>query len=202
VWSPTIYIVTRTAPDTGRIDAQSRRTQRSPWLLGLLFTARVLITVGVLVAAYYAIPLDRPVDGTVIIVLLALAAVGVLEVRAILRSDLPRLKAVEALAVLGTLLMLSFAAANVLMSESDPSNFSEPLTRTDALYFAMTVFSTVGFGDINANSQLARGAVALQIAVNLVFVGLGLRIIVGAAQQSHERGVADGKSDDRVPSSD
>jgi hypothetical protein len=28
-----------------------------------------------------------------------------------------------------------------------------PLTRTDALYFSVTVFSTVGFGDITAKSQ-------------------------------------------------
>jgi hypothetical protein len=30
------------------------------------------------------------------------------------------------------------------------------LTRTDALYFTVTVFSTVGFGDITAKTETAR----------------------------------------------
>jgi hypothetical protein len=34
------------------------------------------------------------------------------------------------------------------MERASAASFTEPLTRTDALYFSVTVFSTVGFGDI------------------------------------------------------
>ena len=38
-----------------------------------------------------------------------------------------------------------------------PSNFSEPLSHTGALYFAVTVFSTAGFGDITPKQDVSQG---------------------------------------------
>jgi len=37
--------------------------------------------------------------------------------------------------------------------------FSEPRTRTNALYFTVTVSSTVGFGDVTARTEAARRVV-------------------------------------------
>ena len=42
------------------------------------------------------------------------------------------------------------------MERACAANFTHPLTRTDTLYFAVTFFSTVGFGDIAAKSEAAR----------------------------------------------
>jgi hypothetical protein len=43
------------------------------------------------------------------------------------------------------------------MSHTSSSNFSvHALTRTDSLYFTVTVFATAGFGDISPASQVAR----------------------------------------------
>ena len=39
---------------------------------------------------------------------------------------------------------------------SQAGTFTEPLTRTDAQYFTVTIFATVGFGDITAVTQTAR----------------------------------------------
>ena len=50
------------------------------------------------------------------------------------------------------------------MAASDPAGFSQPLDRTTALYFTMTVLATVGFGDI-----------AL-IAMSGAFLGLTFRL--------------------------
>ena len=55
--------------------------------------------------------------------------------------------AVEALAAAIPLFLLAFAAAYLRMADADTGAFSEPLSRIDALYFTITVFSTVGFGD-------------------------------------------------------
>ena len=68
-----------------------------------------------------------------------------------------------------------------------PASFSQPLTRSDSLYFTVTVFSTVGFGDILATSQTAKLAVTVQMVLNLLFLGLGVRVIVGAVELSRQR---------------
>jgi voltage-gated potassium channel len=39
------------------------------------------------------------------------------------------------------------------MAKLAPHSIGAPLTRTDALYFTVTVFSTVGFGDITAKPR-------------------------------------------------
>ena len=69
------------------------------------------------------------------------------------------------------------------MAAHHPANFStHPLTRTDTLYFTVTVFSTVGFGDITAASQSARLVVTAQMLLDLVALGLLVRAFVGAVQ--------------------
>lgn len=70
------------------------------------------------------------------------------EVRAITRSPFPRLRAVEGLAATLVLFLVLFAASYYLLERSEPGSFSETLYRTDALYFTLTTFATVGFGDI------------------------------------------------------
>jgi voltage-gated potassium channel len=54
------------------------------------------------------------------------------------------------------------------------------------LYFTVTVFSTVGFGDIFPASEAARLLVTAQMILNLIVLGLGVRLIVGAAQRARE----------------
>jgi len=73
------------------------------------------------------------------------------------------------------------------MAESNPASFStHPLTRTDVLYFTVTVFSTVGFGDITAVSQSARLVVTAQMLLDLLALGLVVRAFVGAGQQGRQ----------------
>jgi voltage-gated potassium channel len=73
------------------------------------------------------------------------------------------------------------------MAKLAPHSIGAPLTRTDALYFTVTVFSTVGFGDITAKTETARLVVTGQMIADLVFLGLGLRIIVGAVGRGRQQ---------------
>ena len=73
------------------------------------------------------------------------------------------------------------------MGTISAGTFSQPMTRTDALYFTVTVFSTVGFGDITAVTEAARVLVTGQMIAGIVIVGLGARIIVDAVKRGQQR---------------
>ena len=74
------------------------------------------------------------------------------------------------------------------MAGADPSNFNvETLTRTDSLYFTVTIFATVGFGDISAASEAARILVTVQMILDLIVLGLGIRIFVSAVEVGRQK---------------
>src|SRR3954468_2410136 len=110
---------------------------------------RSVVTSVVLLVLYYVAPLDRPLDGvTGVLFLVALALfMGFIafQVRGILRSAHPRLQAIRAVAVGLPLLWVVFASTYWIVAAEQPGSFSEPLDRTDGLYFTITVFTTVGF---------------------------------------------------------
>lgn len=152
---------------------------------------RATLATALIVAAFFLVPLDLLADVPAAVTLpLALAAFVVLvvaQVRAITRSPLPGLRAVEALAVSVPLFLVIFSATYYVMSVADPSWFSEDLSRLDSLYFTVTVFATVGFGDIAADAPPTRTAVTVQMAADLLVIGIGLRVILGAVQHARRR---------------
>jgi voltage-gated potassium channel len=144
-----------------------------------------------LVAIYYLLPLDRTSISVAVVMLafglVALVGLVTFQVRSIIRATYPALRAVGALATSVPLFLLLFAGTYFVMGGISDANFSEPLTRTDALYFTVTVFSTVGFGDITPKSETARLVVTVQMIANLILIGLGARMLLGAAQLGLER---------------
>ncbi|MFJ3175348.1 potassium channel family protein [Streptomyces roseus] len=152
---------------------------------------RVLVSVATLVTLYYAGPLDHSSEGTAVAILLS-GLVGfivlvALQVRSILRSRYPALRAVEALAVSIPFFLLLVAAAYVAMAAQSPASFGRHLSHTAGLYFAVTVFTTVGFGDITAKSGTAQLAVTAQMLMDLIVFGLVIKTIVDAAHRGRER---------------
>jgi hypothetical protein len=134
----------------------------------------------VLLAGYFLLPINKNSDLNVLGMLLGatlLVSFCVWEVRRFARSIHPIATAMEMLVALATFYVVAFAATYYLFSEYDPGSFNEYLTRVDALYFCLTVFTTTGFGDIAADSQGARVAVSIQMASTLVLLGLGLRFL-------------------------
>lgn len=141
-----------------------------------LTVARSLLVVAGLVAAYYELPLDRPFAGAhAAALVLGLIGIGVLlawQVTVIAHSPHPRLRAVDALVSTVPPFLLLYSAAYFLLERGHAASFAQPMTRTDALYFAVTVFSTVGFGDIAPHSQAARIIVTTQMVGDLLLLGL------------------------------
>lgn len=150
---------------------------------------RSMLTIGGLVAAYYVLPLKRSFGpgtiATLVAVLVFLTVLVGLQVRSIVRSPYPALRAMESLALTIPLFLVIFAVVYEVLSTSDPHAFSQQLGRTDALYFVVTVFATVGFGDITAVSQVARVLVTLQMVCDLLLLGLVIRAMVTAVQRGH-----------------
>jgi voltage-gated potassium channel len=159
---------------------------------------RALGSTVALVAIYYLLPLDRTSISVAVAMLafglLALVGLVTYQVRSIIRATYPALRAVGALATSVPLFLVLFAGTYFVMGGISDANFSEPLTRTDALYFTVTVFATVGFGDIVATTQGARVVVMGQMITGIVIIGLGARVIVDAVkrgQRAQESGAAD-----------
>ena len=158
--------------------------------LALAFVRSSAIT-AFLIALYYIAPLDRltdvPLGVTLVVALIALATFAAFQLRWVMQATHPGLRAVEALAATAPLFLLLFAAVYFLMAEADTNSFSvEMLTRTDSLYFTITVFSTVGFGDISPASEAARVMVMAQMVLDLIVLGLGIRVFVGAVEAGRQ----------------
>ena len=56
-------------------------------------------------------------------------------------------------------------------------------TRTDSLYLTVTIFATLGLGDISAKVETARLVVTAQMLLDLVVLGLGIQVILGAVKR-------------------
>ena len=152
---------------------------------------RALATTVVLVALYFVLPLNHldgvPLEASLAVALLVLLGVSIWQVRAITRSAHPSVRAIQALATTVPLFLLLFAATYFLMAQDDPANFSSnTLTRIDALYFTITIFATVGFGDISPTSQTARVLVSTQMILDLLLLGLGIRAFVSAIERGRQ----------------
>ena len=116
-----------------------------------------------------------------------LAAVIAYQMISIFRAVHPAAKAVEALCLTGPLFLLLFASTYFLMSQADSANFNlADLTRSDSLYFTVTVFTTVGFGDILATSHSARTLVTVQMILDLILIGAVIRAFVEAVKMARE----------------
>jgi voltage-gated potassium channel len=166
------------------VDPAGRRA-----ILGTML--RSTVSICLMLLAYYVAPLDRPLDrgtgllfGAAVLLFVVLVAV---QVRDILRSRRPRLRAIRALAVGVPLLIVVFAATYCTVATQQPGAFSEPLGRTDGLYFTVTVFATVGFGDISPVTELARVLVTAQMIAGLLTVGVIAKLVVGAVRVAEAR---------------
>jgi hypothetical protein len=156
-----------------------------------MIVVRLAAVLAALLIVYFNAPLVGRLDLSLAAQLLgwlaAVAVVVALDVRSVLRSRRPWQKAAEGAVLSIALLLLPFASAYILLDQTDSTSFSEPLTRIDGLYFAVTVFSTVGFGDITPVSETARVLVTIQIVVDLLLVGVITKVLLGAAQLQNRR---------------
>jgi hypothetical protein len=152
---------------------------------------RTIVTTALLLAVYALVPLeafsspDTPVRLALVLIILPL--VFALQVRAIRSANYPDLRAIEAVitGILGFVLL--FALVYLGLGLSSPSNFSQPMSRMAAIYFTVTILSTVGFGDISAQSDAARLIVTIQMLLDLALIAIVVRVYFAAARSSENQ---------------
>ena len=146
----------------------------------------VALTWALLFGIYYVIPFTDLTSGESLVrLVLGIAAFAVVlawQLRRVMHADLPVLRAIQALGGTIPLFLLTFAALYLSLSQASTTHFSEPLNHTGAIYLAITVFSTVGFGDITPESDLARIVLSIQMLLDLVVIGAVVRLLTTAAK--------------------
>jgi hypothetical protein len=152
---------------------------------------RVTLSLVVAVVVYFRIPLTGSSDARSITIFVSGLVIVVVtlafQTRGIVRSPFPLLRTVEALATTGPLFLIVFASSHYVIDNMDPGSYTQPMTRLDALYYTVTTFATVGYGDISPVSQTARLVATLQMLLGLVFLGLVARVITGATRLGMKR---------------
>ncbi len=172
-------------PATG---PQPPTSRRHLWLI-IKALARTIFSVTALMMLYFLLPFDQELDkGAAAWIgggLIGFVGLIAWQLRAVLQADFPGLRAAETFAIAVPVFLLCFSTGYYLMDQSTAGSFTEALSRVDSLYFTVTVFATVGFGDITPVTTTARVATIVQMISGLLVISLLARVLVGAVQRAN-----------------
>jgi voltage-gated potassium channel len=146
----------------------------------------VVLSWTLIFGAYFVLPIGRESGfraGVRLTVDVALVtAVFLWQIRRISKAALPELRAIEALGIVISVFLVAFSSIYLAMSHESALTFSQKLDHVQALYFVVTIFSTVGFGDITPRTDVARMVVSVQMLLDLVLIGAVVRLLFDAAR--------------------
>ncbi|MEU5567853.1 potassium channel family protein, partial [Micromonospora musae] len=74
--------------------------------------------------------------------------------------------------------LLAFALADLVVARTWPSEFEGIQTRIDALYFALATLTTIGYGDVSAQGQIARAFVCAQMVFSVGVLASGVPVLI------------------------
>jgi len=164
--------------------AELNTSRRRTAMLRAAFT--IVLAWVLIVGAFYLLPIGHESGLRAFLRLGAdIALVGVVftwQIRRIAVAELPELRAIEALGIVVAVFLVAFSAIYLAMSHQSASTFTQPLDHTRALYLTITIFSTVGFGDITPRTDTARLVVSAQMLLDLVIIGAVVRLLFNAAK--------------------
>lgn len=106
------------------------------------------------------------------------------QLKGVYKARYPTLRAAEALVLTAAMFLAIFAMIYTMISLSSPDAFSEELDSFSAYYYALTVLATVGFGDIAPNTVPARSVTMVQMALDIAFIAILIRVMGGAAKKA------------------
>jgi hypothetical protein len=161
---------------------------RRPWVKVVTIPIAVL-------AVYFVVPVDadRAPVGVLVGVLVSVAALAgvALVVFTEARGEQRRLTGWHLVLALEIALVV-FAFTYYLIASNNPDQFAGLTTRLDAMYFATATAATVGYGDVHATGQVARGVVTLHMIFNIVFIAAVVNL--ARERMSEKRAARDPRS--------
>lgn len=157
-----------------------------PWLVLLVSVLEIGAITAALFGLYALLPLEGADSrdgwlralGSGLLLLVVLAW----QISGVRHADRPVLRAARALTFAVVLFMVLFASYYGALSHATAESFNHPLDRVAALYFTITVLSSVGFGDLVPVSEAARLAVSVQMVADLALLGAVIKVLFGAAR--------------------
>ena len=152
--------------------------------------AIIVLAWALIVGAFFVLPIGHESGLRAVVRLGAdVALIGALiawQIRRISAAELPELRAAEALGIIVAVFLVAFSAIYLALSHETPLTFTQNLSHAKALYFTITIFSTVGFGDITPRTDTARLLVSAQMLLDLALIGAGVRLILNVAKSSFD----------------
>ncbi|MFN8125369.1 MAG: ion channel [Candidatus Nanopelagicales bacterium] len=159
----------------------------------IITSALSVIVVALMITAYLAVPEPAvgwdPWEFAVFGTLALLMYLGMI-VAAIVRlfkSPRPLMEGVLFVIVMVALLVFAYAWMYLSMSLSQPGSFTEPLSKQSAVYFTVTVLSTVGFGDITPVLDVPRMVVTSQMLIGFTLFTLAIKVITSSTRRAIQR---------------
>lgn len=150
---------------------RSLRTFLPAVIAGCLVVVLIAIHVGGV-----ALPIVEVLSFVVALACLAFA-LGDMLVRDVRRTFVESIQvrvAVLAVMILETVLLFATTYMSVSAQPGQITGLSTPL---DSVYFTMTTLMTIGFGDIAAEGQLARGVVLTQMIFTVLLLTASVRLL-------------------------
>jgi hypothetical protein len=152
---------------------------------------RIVGTTVALLVLYTLVPVPGSSGAGVLVGLIGgLAVFAVVvgwQIQSIISSSNPVIRAVEVVSFALPLLVVVFAFTYLSVSRADPASFSEDLSRVDSFYFTVSTVSTVGFGDVHAESDAARVLVTIQMLFDLALIAGLVRLVILATRTGLRR---------------
>ncbi len=169
---------------------QVLRLRRKELALVLLQTAgRMLVGAALIVFVMLLVP-DEAGASSLVPFVIAIAGsilyawVFRRQVHNIYSARYPAIRAIEALILSAAMFLALFSMVYVVISGGNPGAFTERLDSFTAYYYSLTVLATVGFGDIAPVSVAARSASMVQMALDIAFIAVLIRIMGGVAKRA------------------
>jgi len=144
---------------------------------------RPVLTGVLVIGFFYTVPVEPGVSGSQLVFRVVVTFVAGLLVTWLIFRQLAHQVADPDEAPLAGLLtalicgVAFFALADYITAISGPNQFAGLRTKTDALYFALTTLTTVGYGDVHAVGQVARVVVVVQLVFNVVVITTGASVL-------------------------
>lgn len=142
---------------------------------------RLLFMAGGILLAYFLVPVTSDADTDVVargvgaVLVLTLLAVAVVR-QLVLHLDQSK-RRIDGLIVTVMTVAIVFSYVFYALAVHVPDQFAELDTRLDSLYFVGASMATIGYGDVHATGQLARGLVLVLMVFNVVFVGTAVALM-------------------------